>query len=66
MQASKHILVFLIMAAGLVAGALAAAWHDGRVSLAGWSESRRLVATPVCNPNDVTGIDLDGELPGGG
>ena len=64
---SNLFLVSLVVAAGLLVGALVAAWHDGQISLASLSERHaQLAAMPVCNPNDVTGVDLDGELPGGG
>jgi hypothetical protein len=70
MRASKEHSVYLAAAVGLLLGALAAAWQDGRISLSGWLDGSErqsaLAATTACNPNEVSLADLDGELPGGG
>jgi hypothetical protein len=70
MKASKSILMASALFLGLMVGALAGAMRDGRFSVSGLfarGDARCVLsATPVCNPNDVASIDLDGELPGGG
>jgi hypothetical protein len=70
MKTFKNIAVLLLLMMGVASGALLAAVHDGRITLArsvgGGELHGRVAATPVCNPYPVEGMDLDGELPGGG
>jgi hypothetical protein len=57
-----------LIALGLLTGGLLAAVRGGEVSFARMTAGQRSQAaiSPICNPVPPAGIDMQGELPGGG
>jgi hypothetical protein len=68
MKKSNQALSLVLVALGLLTGGLLAAVRGGDVSFARMSAGQRSQAavTPICNPVPPAGVDMQGELPGGG